>query len=125
MDSGVKQRLRGINITQAYNYLPTQQHLFDLGTALLQLTVQNVCIKGFIQWLKPQFSQQFLRTGIIFTLYQQYCTKTAWIVQAQQAFCRMHLEMVMLTKCRQIRCKAQTARHAQMQQQQPLTQIHQ
>ena len=87
--------------------------------------MKPVYIEILGQGLDTEPPEQSPGRSRILSIGVNHCAKTTRIIQAQRALCCNHLEMIVPAQCGQILGKAQTARHAQMQQQQTLVQIDQ
>lgn len=123
-DARHEQGFGGIDVAHAHHNVAGQKHLLDGRTALAQGRMKGRCIETAIQGLHPQMAEQLAGLWRVFGRHPNHSTKTARVVQAQGTVVRDQIHVVMRPRCGLMRCKVQTARHAQMQKQQPIVQVH-
>ena len=120
-----EKRLGCVDVAHAHHNVTGQQHLLDGGPATAQGSMKIGRRKTTIQRLDAQMTEQLGGLGRVFGWRPDHGTKAARIVQAQGALVRHQVHVVVRTRCGLMRRKVQTARHAQMQHQQPPIEVHQ
>lgn len=124
-DARQKQRLGGINVANPDNDVTGQKHLLDGRRALAQGRMESHSMESAIQRLHPQMPQQFLRLWRVFRRGPDHGTKTPGVMQPQRPPVCHKVHVVVHASLGLDRREIQTARHAQVQQQQALIQIEQ
>ena len=120
-----EQGFRCVNIANPDNHLTRQQNLLDGGFAAEQAVAEQRQVEGCSQRLHPELAQQFLGNRIVLTMYVDHRTKTPWVVQTQHTVGSTQIKMVVFARQWRLLNKRQTARHAQVQHQEPVFQVQQ
>ena len=124
-DAGQEQGFTGVNIAHADHNISGQQHLFDRGRTLTQCGVKERRLKIRTQRLDTQASEQLAGLWRLLRRCPDHCTKAPGVMQAQGAPIGHQIHVIVRTGFRLVQCKVETARHAQMQQQQAMIQVEQ
>ena len=122
-NAGQKQGLGRIDIANADHGLAAQQHLLDGNLPQFESPVKGRRVKRLAERLHTQPAQQLARHRVGFAAGEHHGAKAARIVQAQSTQAGQHFKVVVLARSGKIGAKAHAARHAQVNQQQAITQV--
>ena len=124
-DAGQEQGLGGVDVADAHHHIARQQHLLDRRLPPAQGRVKGLGVEIIAQRLHAQAPQQLDRLGRVFTARMHHRAKAPRVVQTQHAPRRDQVKVIMSAAIGQLRREGHAARHAQVQEQQPLVQIEQ
>ena len=124
-DTRHEQSLGGINVAHAHHHIARQQHLLDRCCAFFQTGLKQLQLKAIGQGLHAQLAKQFQCRFMLFRGRPHGRAKATRVVQAQCALAGDQVHVVMFTGGHLRWCKVETARHAQVQQQNAAVHVQQ
>src|SRR5579863_200257 len=117
-DARAKEAFRGIDVAHADHDIPREQRLLDGNLSAARASMHQGSGKPGREWLDAQCGKQRMLEHVArLARMPKYCTKAAWVTEAQNKFVENPVDVIVLRRrgwLRDMPQHAQGASHAEM-----------